>query len=176
MKKLVATLAAMVIALLGLTGLASSAQADSSYPPPVNLQLTLKLNINTVTSGGKFVATATTTAPCDKLAIDWSSQHAEAPGSQVVHTFTAPTVTKSTVIPATATCTYGTTGTTGHAIAPAAQIATASENVTVLPASGGALPNTGGPSSAWLIGGILALVAGAGAMVFGSKRRAGAAS
>lgn len=173
MKKYAATLAAALIALLGLTVLAPSAQA---YPTPV---LTLHLSLNRVLGGHTFVADAKASITCDTLSISWAGQNAVAPGSEVKHTFVAPKVKKATVITAVAVCNYtSTTGTAGNAISPSSQTLTAKANVTVLPANGGSgvLPNTGGPSVGWLIAGIAALLAGALAMIAGRRRDGGIAS
>jgi len=173
MKKYAATLAAVLIALLGLAVLAPSAEA---YPTPV---LTLKLSLSRVFSGHTFVATAKASINCDSLSLTWNGQHASAPGAKLVHAFKAPTVTKATVITAVAVCTYtSVSGRVGTAISPSDQTLTAKANVTVLPLGGGTgvLPNTGGPSIAWLIAGLGALLAGALAMIKGRRRHEGAAS
>lgn len=174
MKKFAATLAAALMALLGLTALAPSAQA---YPTPV---LTLKLSLHTVISGHTFNAVAKASVTCDTLTVSWSGQSATVPGSTLSHTFTAPVVTVPTVITAVAVCRYtSTTGTAGAAIAASPQTLTAKANVTVLPvnsAGNGHLPNTGGPSVGWLIAGIAALLAGAGAMFAGRRRSSGVVS
>ena len=174
MKKYAATLAAALMVLLGLTALAPSAQA---YPTPI---LTLKLSLHSVVSGHTFNAVAKASVTCDTLTVTWAGQSATTPGSTLSHTFLAPTVSKPTVITAVAVCRYSSTaGASGAAIRATEQTLTAKANVTVLPVSSGAgghLPNTGGPSVGWLIAGIAALLAGAGAMFAGRRRHAGVAS
>lgn len=172
MKKFAAMIAAALVALLGVVALAPSAQA---YPTPI---LTLKLSVQTVVSGGTFNAVATADVQCDTMTVTWNGQTATAPGSTVSHVFTAPVVQVATVITAHATCTYtDQTGTAGHALAVTQKTLTADANVTVLPqaaAATGKLPNTGGPSIGWLLAGIAALLAGAGAMYAGRRREGGA--
>lgn len=171
MKKFAAMIAAVLMALLGLAVLAPSAQA---YPTPI---LTLKLSVQSVVSGGTFNAVATADVQCDTITVTWNGQTASASGSTVSHTYTAPIVQVATVVTAHAVCTYtATTGTAGHAIAATPQTLTADADVTVLPlgASGGKLPNTGGPSLGWLWSGIAALLAGAAAMYLGRRREGGA--
>ena len=174
MKKYAAILAAALLALLGLAAFAPSANA---YPQPV---LYLKVSSNVVVSGHTFMLTASTQVNCDVLTISWNGQTYSGSGSKFKHKYKAPIVTSQVVITAKATCTYGTTsGGVGHSIT-AQSLATnpAYLNVTVVPAhgKGGKLPNTGGPSIGWLIGGIAALLAGAGAMFAGRRRDAGAVS
>lgn len=172
MKKFAAMIAAALCALLGVVALAPSAQA---YPTPI---LSLKLSTQAVVSGGSFNAVAKADVQCDTLTVTWNGQTASAPGSTVTHTFTAPVVQTATVITAHATCAYTTaTGTSGHAIALTPNYLYASADVTVLPqgaATTGKLPNTGGPNIGWLLGGLAALLAGAGAMYAGRRREGGA--
>ena len=172
MKKLAAMLAAALVALLGVTALAPSAQA---YP---GISLTLKLNLNTVVSGHQFVAVAQADTKCSTLSVTFNGQKATQAGSKVTHTFNAPTVKTATKMPVNAACTYtSVTGVSGHAIVAKPQVARATAYITILPVGGnGGLPNTGGPSVGWLVAGIAALLAGAGAMFFGRRRNSGAAS
>lgn len=174
MKKFAAMLAAALVALLGVTALAPSAQA---YP---GISLTLHLNLNTVVSGKSFVAVAQADTTCTKLTVVFNGQTASQPGSKVTHTFNAPTVKKATKMPVNAACTYtSVSGSSGHAVAVQSQVARATAYITILPTGGnnnGGLPNTGGPSVGWLIAGIAALLAGAGAMFFGRRRSTGVAS
>lgn len=172
MKKYALMLAAGLLAMLGLTALAPSAQA---YPTPV---LTLKLNVNKVVSGHQFTAVAKADIKCSKLKVNFQGQNAAQPGDTVSHTFTAPTVTNAITLPVHAACTYtSTTGAAGHALRVKANTIHATAYITIEPVGGGSgLPNTGGPSVGWLIAGIAALVAGAGAMIYGRRRSAGAAS
>ena len=171
MKKYAAALAAALLALLGLTALAPSAQA---YPNPA---LYLTLSTNRVVSGHTFVATAKATVNCDTITLTWNGQAAHAPGPKVVHTYRAPIVTSTVVITAHATCTYTTTsGNVGNAISATTKTLYAEADVTVIPVGSlgnGKLPNTGGPSIGWLIGGIAALLAGAGSIFAGRRRDAG---
>lgn len=171
MKKYAAALAAALLALLGVTALAPSAQA---YPfPPPGVTLTLHLNLNRVVSGHTFVATAKASVNCTSLKINWDGQSGESAGATFKHQFRAPIVTTNTVIRAYAFCTYtATSGTAGHAISLTPKTLTAHADITVIPvgSGNGHLPNTGGPSVGWLIGGIAALLAGALAMYVGRRR------
>jgi hypothetical protein len=175
MKKYAAMLAAGLIAVLGLTALAPSAEA---YP---TVDMTLSLNLNRVVSGHTFVATTSTDTACTTLALTFNGQTVTEPGSKFVHTFTAPIVTVVTPKIVTAVCTYtAVTGTSGTAISVTSQQMSRSATITIVPVSTGAgnssgsgLPNTGGPSIGWLIAGIAALLAGAVAMVEGRRRSAG---
>lgn len=167
MKKYAATLAAALVALMGLVALAPSAQA---YPTAA---LYLNLNLDRVVSGHVFVAIAKATVNCDTLTVTWNGQTASAHGSKVTHQFRAPIVTSTVVITAHATCIYtSTSGNVGNAISAKPSTLTATADVTVVPVAGnaGKLPNTGGPSIAWLIAGIGALLAGAGTMFAGRRR------
>ncbi|MGN6722132.1 MAG: LPXTG cell wall anchor domain-containing protein [Marmoricola sp.] len=173
MKKFAAALTAALLALLGFTAFAPSA---SAYPPPT---LYLTLSTNRVVSGHTFEATAHATVNCDKITLRWNGVMASATGSTVKHRYKAPIVSSTVVITAHATCTYTTTsGAAGAAISAKTNTLYAEADVTVVPAhsKGGKLPNTGGPSIGWLIGGIAALLAGAGAMFAGRRRHTGVAS
>ncbi|HWU32980.1 MAG TPA: LPXTG cell wall anchor domain-containing protein, partial [Marmoricola sp.] len=149
-----------------------SAQA---YPTPV---LTLNLNLQTVVSNHQFKAVASADIKCDTLTVTFLNQTATSPGSTVTKVFTAPTVTKTTTLPVHGTCTFtSTTGTSGHALAVKSQTLRATAYITITPVGGGTgLPNTGGPSVGWLVAGVAALIAGAGAMFFGRRRSSGIAS
>lgn len=181
MKKFAATLAAALVALVSLAGLAPSAQA---YPQPF---LTLDASQTTVVSGHSFQLIAHATVKCDVLKIVWNGQSHSTSGSNFSHKYTAPMVTSKVVITATATCQYSTTsGAAGRAIVASALMTNpAHKDITVVPigskggghgSGGGNLPNTGGPSIGWLIGGIAALLAGAAAMFAGRRRDSGVAS
>ena len=175
MKKYAATVAAALLALLGLTALAPSAQA---YPLP---GFYLTVNHKTVHSLQKFTATAHAQVNCTKITVSWNGTTATGTGPTIKHVFRAPLVTSKVVIRAKATCTFlQNSGIVGNAISAKSVTLTRYQPVTVLPATSGAgngkLPNTGGPSIGWLIGGIAALLAGAGAMFAGRRRSAGAVS
>ena len=181
MKKFAATLAAALVALVSLAGLAPSAQA---YPQPF---LTLDASQTTVVSGHSFQLIAHATVKCDVLTINWNGQTFHRSGSSFSQKFTAPFVTTTTIIQATATCSFSSAaGTAGNSIvATQLMTNTAHKDVTVVPvkskgsghgSGGGNLPNTGGPSIGWLIAGILALLAGAAAMFAGRRRDSGVAS
>jgi LPXTG-motif cell wall-anchored protein len=175
MKRYAALLIAALVTLLASAGLASSAQAQqAAYPTP---SLTLHISTQTVVSAHSFTATARANIVCITITESWNGQSASAPGSKVTHVFKAPTVTKPTVIPLSATCRYsGVTGTSGAAISAAVQTLTAKANITVLPrVSTGhvghpVLPNTGGPKLIWFILGGGAVAAGALAMFVGRRR------
>lgn len=172
MKKSVAVVVAALLALLGLVGLAPSAQA---YPTPV---LTLSLSASKVFSDKDFTATAKANVSCTKITLSWSGQTGSAAGSSVTHTFHAPVVTKPTYVTVYATCEY-----------KDGQTLTSQAQVLVLPAStsgtgngtgttgngSGSIPNTGGPSKLWLFGGLAAVLAGGLAMFAGRRRKADAA-
>lgn len=173
MKKYAAALTAALLALLGITAFAPSANA---YPPPT---LYLTLSTNRVVSGHTFEATAKATVNCDTITLRWNGQTASATGPMVKHRYKAPIVSSTVVITAHATCTYtDNSGLVGNAISATTKTLYAEADVTVVPANskGGKLPNTGGPSIGWLIGGIAALLAGAGAMYAGRRRDTGVAS
>jgi LPXTG-motif cell wall-anchored protein len=174
MKKFAATLAAALLALLGLTALAPSAQA---YPTPV---LTFTFNLSSIASGTSVSGTATASIDCDTLTINWAGQTASGTGSTLTYNFKAPVVSKVTQITGVATCDFtSTTGTTGQAISPSSETLTAYATVTVNPSGSttGPLPNTGGPSIGWLVGGLAALLGGGVAMFAGRRRNStGAAS
>jgi LPXTG-motif cell wall-anchored protein len=175
MKKYAAALVAALLALLGFTALAPSANA---YPQAV---LYLNASETTVVSGHTFNLTATATVNCSELTITWNGQSFSSAGSKFKHKYKAPIVSSSVVITAKATCEYGTTsGAAGHAIVATSSFTNpAYKDITVIPVhskGGGKLPNTGGPSIGWLIGGIAALLAGAGAMYAGRRRDTGVAS
>lgn len=179
MKKFAAALATALMALLGFTAFAPSAQA---YPQPV---FYLKASVNTVVSGHTLMITGTATVNCESITISWAGQTFTGSGSKFKHKYNAPNVTSKTVITAHGTCVFSSTsGAAGQAIVATTQTLTATANITVVPAhskgnnknQGGNLPNTGGPSIGWLIGGIAALLAGAGAMFAGRRRDHGAAS
>lgn len=182
MKKFAATVAVALLALFGFAALAPSAQA---YPfPPPKVTFTLSPPSLTVTSGHSFVLHAKASVNCTSIKVTWDGQSVSGSGKTLNAKFIAPIVTSKTVIRAHATCTYvSARGTAGNAIAVSSPAtATAHSDVTVLPVSSkgngqnGHLPNTGGPSIGWLIGGILALLAGAGAMYAGRRRDTGAAA
>jgi LPXTG-motif cell wall-anchored protein len=176
MKKFAAALTAALLALLGFVAFAPSANA---YPPPTPPKLYLTLSTNRVVSGHSFNATAKATVSCDTITLRWNGVTASAAGSTVKHRYKAPIVSSDVVITAHATCVYtATSGQSGAAISATTKTLYAEADVTVVPAhgKGGKLPNTGGPSIGWLIGGIAALLAGAGAMFAGRRRDAGVAS
>lgn len=171
MKRYASLILAGLVAVLGMTALASSAEAQpTAYPTHV---LKLKLTAQTVVSGKTFTVTATANVNCDSITVTWHGQSATAAGSTITHTFTAPNVKVPTVITLHATCIYtSTSGSAGAAISATTQSLRASANVTVLPVSSGVtIPNTGGPSIGWLIAGAAAVLAGVGAMFMGRRRR-----
>lgn len=181
MKKYAAMLAAGLIAMLGLTALAPSAQASSTYPPSTIPTITLHLNLKKVPSHGTFTAVAQVNQNCAKLVLFFNGSKAKTgAGSSLTAVITAPSVTQTTNYPVQAACTIpGNSGKAGHAIAPSAQVYYSNtQYVTVVPSNGtgSGLPDTGGPSLGWLIGGIAALLAGGLAMFMGRRRSAGAAS
>lgn len=174
MKRYAALILTAVVALLGAGGLTSSAQAQpAAYPTPV---LELKLSLQTVVSGHTFVAKLLANVSCDPLTVTWDGQSASAIGKSLTHTFKAPIVTKPTVYPLTATCTYtGVAGTLGHSVQATVHRLTRTANITVLPVKSPSttpgLPNTGGPSVGWFIGGAAAVIAGFSAMFYSRRRR-----
>lgn len=180
MKRYAALAVAAVLALLGITALAPGAQArPMTYPVP---NLHLVLSTQKVVSGHTFKATVTSNIVCTPLTAAWNGQTASANGSKVVHTFKAPIVTKTKVIPMVATCRYTTiVGASGHALKATSHVLRTTANVTVTPVkrvivpgvpdTGASLPNTGGPNLAWFIAGAAAVLAGGGAMIVGRRRR-----
>ena len=173
MKKYGAIAAALFAALLGIAALAPSAQAAvATYPAPT---VTLTVSATTVTSGSTFTATVTSSVTCHDF-FSFAGQHKTGVGKVVTRSFRAPNVTSTQVFPLTVTCTYSTTsGGVGHAIMASTASTSRTVNITVVPAGAAAsLPNTGGPSMWWFVGGALAILIGAGAM-FTTRRRSAVA-
>ena len=164
MKKYGAIAAALFAALLGIAALAPSAQAAvATYPAPT---VTVTVSATTVTSASSFTATVTSSVTCHDF-FSFAGQHKTGVGKVVTKSFKAPNVTSTQVFPLTVTCTYSTGA--GHAST------SRTVNITVVPAGAAAsLPNTGGPSVWWFVGGALAILIGAGAM-FTTRRRSAVA-
>ena len=129
-----------------------------------------------VRGGAQVTVSSTANVDC-AWTIEWNGVTRTGSGKTFSATYTAPQVSKRTVIDAHVTCTYEDTSCTGEdardgdAARPA--LWTKTIPVTVLPRGGqggptasasGDLPNTGGPSWYLLAGGLLLLVAGAGAV------------
>jgi len=165
----------MIAALFGLTVLASSAQAQQAIYPTPTLQPTFSIQGGVVVSGHSFVASWHASIKCTRLTETWNGQSASAAGSTVTHRFTAPIVTHNTVIPMHVTCTYtNVSGAAGAALSVAQSSISRTANITVVPVAthgGGKLPNTGGPSIGWFIGGAAAVILGGFAVLFGLRRR-----
>lgn len=171
MKKYFAALAAGLVAMLGV-GVAAPAQA--AYPEPT---FTLSLSATTVVSGGTFTASVKADTTCT-FTIDFNGASKSGAGTSFSNTFTAPTVSKKTVLPLTATCDTAVAAGRGMASVKT-EVFTRSVNVTVLPAAssgsgstggGSTMPNTGGPNEWLLIGGLALLAAGAGTVVATRRR------
>ncbi|MCW2783630.1 MAG: hypothetical protein JWP74_147 [Marmoricola sp.] len=165
------------LVLIWLTALAAAAvtlgvaPAASAYP---DLTCNLTVNHQTVVAGKTFTVTGTA-ADIEKAAraaatgddISWvmkfNGDTRTGTGTTFVQKFKAPVVSKPTVLPLVARAT-STAGTCQHTL-----------NLTILPTGvvtppgSGTLPNTGGPRLILLIGGLVLVLAGGGA-VWGSRK------
>lgn len=165
-------LAAIAAALVSLAFSSSSAQA---YP---DTRIVLTVNHQVIYSGDSFTATGASTVPCS-LDLEWNHtvRHGGAT-REFATTYVAPQVTKVTKIPLTAVCNVA-DGTAGRAASTTTAVHR-SLTVTVLPRANGAaagpagaradLPRTGGPNRAWLVGGLVLLLAGATAVTVARRR------
>jgi LPXTG-motif cell wall-anchored protein len=174
---------AALIALLALAGFQSPAQA---YP---EVQIDLRVDHQTVTSGESFTATASSDVQCSwKLEWDHKVSRGESSsGSDFVTTFKAKPVKTTTQIPLNGTCTYDSDGqrasqsrTVEITVEPkhsgSTQVSapgggpTKSGHGSAAQAGGSDLPNTGGPNRLFLAGGVLLLISGATAVTLARRR------
>jgi LPXTG-motif cell wall-anchored protein len=159
-------------ALLVTLGFSSAAQA---YP---EVQTSLTASKLTVNGGDAFSATASANVDC-AWTVSWNGEERTSGGTKFVASYTAPTVTKITKVPVTATCAYVATDSSGRASA----VPTVREReltITVLPTASAAaaapsqnsadLPNTGGPNRVFLLSGLVLLLAGATAVTVARRR------
>ena len=175
MKKLAVT---ALLGLLGtlLVGLAPAAQA---YP---EVQFSASVNKQVVYGLASVTGTAVANVHCD-WQIEWNGSTASAIGVKKFTTaFKAPDVKKVTVIPMRFTCAYDANETVTGTRSAVNASWTRTINVTVLPratnavaTTGGGtdMPNTGGPSLLFLVGGLALLLAGVAAVAIARRRNEG---
>lgn len=171
MKKFAVSCVVALFALLATIGLAPAAQAY----PDVTINLTAKPQV--LYGGETFTATGTSDVDC-AWTLEWDGvvrNGSGSSGSPFSTVYTADDVTKITKIPLHGTCAY---------TDPTARAAAASATwertiiITVLPRGNAApptdnntdLPNTGGPSFAFLLGGLGLLLVGATAVTVARRR------
>ena len=155
-------LAAIVAALVSL-GLSTSAEAS----PHARVGLTVSHKV--VSSGDTFTAVGSSNVAC-RLAVEWNDV-ARLSGStkRFATRYVAPQVTKVSTLPVTAEC-LGSTGSSQRR----------SVDVTVLPRANGAaaapddrsadLPGSEGPNWAFLLSGLVLVLAGATAVTVARRR------
>lgn len=164
-----------VVALVALLAALGPAPAAHAYP---DVAIDLTVDRQVLYGGESFTATGTSDVTCD-WNLEWNGvikTGQSSDGSPLVRSYEAPNVTKITKIPLHGICTY--TQPTAKAGAPGATWNRTIE-ITVLPRgsavspptdNGTDLPNTGGPNILFLFGGVLLLVAGAGAVTVARRR------
>lgn len=169
MKKFVAMLAAMFVAMLGLTGLASSAVAASNtngnltiqatpWPPEANkiVRLTGVVKWNNISGKTQYTCKVwTLTFDGEQITGGEADSTTTSTETTFSHDFTAPANAAARSNTARATCTVS--NKLGYGLIDIDPLLTSEVTPTAGPASGGALPSTGGPSMWYLIFG-LALV------------------
>lgn len=186
---------AVLIAGLAILGFTAPAQA---YP---DAQINLTVNRDTLYSGQKFEATASSDSTTCDWTLEWNGtvqQGQSSPHHDFKTSFTAPQVSQDTTIPLRGTCRYQAANGRGTATAertvmitvrparsevsppnsasangPKSSVAGPSSSVAgpKSSASGSDLPNTGGPNMVFLLGGLVLLLAGATAVTV-SRRKA----
>jgi LPXTG-motif cell wall-anchored protein len=175
MKRFAVLCVAVLVALLATIGLAPAAQAY----PDVTIDLTAKPQV--LYGGETFTATGTSNVDC-AWTMEWDGvvrTGAGSSGSPFSTIYTADDVTKITKIPLHGTCAY--TDPSARAAARASAAAATWKRtiiITVLPRGNAApptdnstdLPNTGGPSFAFLLGGLALLLVGATAVTVARRR------
>ena len=178
MKKLASFGLMVMIALLAAVGFAPAANA---YP---DNQFNLVVDRQVMYGGESFTATATSNVVCD-WTLEWNGVVRTKTDPAIFNTtYKTPIVTQITKIPLHGTCAYddGSTRLGAKASARTMRVAKAATwsktiMITVLPRGsavsppGENLPNTGGPNMWLLLGGLGAVLAGAGVVVT-SRRRA----
>ncbi|RNL62201.1 LPXTG cell wall anchor domain-containing protein [Nocardioides marmoriginsengisoli] len=173
MKKLASFGLMVMIAALVAVGFAPAANA---YP---DNQFNLTVDRQVMYGGESFTATATSNVVCD-WTLEWNGVVRTKTDPAIFQTtYKTPVVTKITKIPLHGTCAYD-DGSPRLAAksARAAKAATWSKTImiTVLPRGsavsppGENLPNTGGPNMWLLLGGLGAVLAGAGVVVVSRRR------
>ena len=175
---------AVLVAGLAILGFSAPAQA---YP---EAQVDLKVNKDTVYSGQKFQATASSDTTCD-WTLEWNGtvQEGQSSAHHDFHaSFTAPEVTSETKIPLKGTCRYTPENTRGTATAErTVEITVLPKRSEVSPPKSGSgpkaaaagpkagvggsdLPDTGGPNMLFLAGGLVLLLSGATAVTVARRR------
>jgi LPXTG-motif cell wall-anchored protein len=170
MKKLASLGLMVMIAVLAAVGLAPAANA---YP---DNQFNLTVDRQVMYGGESFTATATSNVVCD-WTLEWNNVVRTKTDPAIFQTtYKTPIVTKITKIPLHGTCAYD--DGLPRVAARSAKAATWSKTImiTVLPRGsavsppGENLPNTGGPNRWLLLGGVGAVLAGAGVVIASRKR------
>lgn len=187
-------LAGLVLALGGSLIILASALPAQAYP-----ELTFEAHTDRLEVGfnDDLVTHSQSSVTCE-WTHEWDGKKKKSTGKTADFTWSAPQVTKPTVMPVTFTCAYS-SATGGGKAAPTAQAWTKSVNVTVLPAGSaqrtagqaavqsaeqgagpaaaaaapqvaGVLPNTGGPNMLVLSGGVVLLLLGGAAAWFARRR------
>lgn len=160
-----------IVALLGILGFSTSAQA---YP---DVQHSLTASQQVVFGGDTFTASATSNVDCD-WDLTWNGQARQGDGVDFSTTYTAPQVTSVEKMVLVGSCAY---------VEPAdgsakAAAATWEDRITVTirpganaaagPTGGNSadLPGTGGPDRVVLMGGLVLVLAGATAVTVARRR------
>lgn len=176
-------LRALMVAAAAFMALLIGASSAGAYPGCV---FEASADKRVVASGSDVTIGSSANAECD-WSIEWNGTTRTGSGMSFSATYTAPVVSRSTVIDAHVTCTYEDTACTptGNArMAANARTATWAETIpvrvnpaaqgggtsTATAGDSGVLPNTGGPSLFLLLGALLLLAAGGGA-VYASRRQ-----
>jgi hypothetical protein len=185
MKRFLAAFGAMFVGLASMAALVATAQSASAYPAPV---FDLSVDHQVVVGGNPFTATATASVDCTQWTLRFLDQTATGTGKKLVHQFSTPVVSKKTVYPVSATCTYtDASGAAGTAIQVRSATWTGDIPITLLPRSSGGvggpsagggsggdhngiLPGTGGPAFWVLVVAVLLVLAGLTAMVRSRRR------
>jgi hypothetical protein len=177
---------AALVAGLAVLGFSVPAQA---YP---DAQIDLTVNRDTVYSGQKFEAKASSDTTCD-WRLEWNGTVRT--GQSSAHhdfkaTFTAPHVRRETKIPLDGTCRYSAQNARGTAtwhrsvtitvLPPRSEVSPPKSGAGAGPkaavagpksAVGGSdLPGTGGPNALFLVGGLVLLLSGATAVTVARRR------
>ncbi|MCW2785088.1 MAG: hypothetical protein JWP74_1605 [Marmoricola sp.] len=176
MKKIASFLAVAVAAVLVTLGYAPAAHAY----PDIDIDLTASPQV--LYGGQSFTATGTSNVTC-AWTLTWNTVVRQGGGNKYVTSYTAPQVTKITKIPLDGTCLYTPPPTGDTSARTTAPLASWHRTIliTVLPrgsaapppaSHNGDLPNTGGPNPAFLVGGLLLLLAGSTAVTVARRRAA----